>query len=346
MANDAITHFHEAITAVRAQAAAPQPPETMVRDALKAYLRSLDPYSGYLTPQEYATGKDVADAAYAGVGMDLFPDHDGSLVCIPFPGGPAAQAGVRYGDVLVAVDGAPVRGLGVLDIGVRVRGQKGSPVSLAVASPGASPRTVELKRDTIAFRSVAVFAKAKPLPVIRIYRFGDATRRELKKAIASIGLLTDKIIDLRGTIGGDLEEAMACAKLFLESGQTIASLHSPSGEVVYTVDREPSDLFSRLFIWQDRMTAGEAEAFVSGLVLNGRAMSMGQRTFGKGSVQSVVGLSDGSAVVVTHGLLHAANGKVFDGVGLEPDVSIPPESAGDDAFFAKEVEKALKPGLL
>jgi carboxyl-terminal processing protease len=326
--SDPMILFYEALTQIQANALAPDPPMAVVRTFLREYLKQADPFADYLTPEEYAAfSLSATDARYSGIGMDIGGEPSGKIICIPYPGGPAEQAGVVYGDELTAVDGAAVDGQSTYQVGLNIRGAPGTPVRLTLQGRGRMPRTVAVVRARIRAKSIFTVPRG-PYSVIRILKFTRNTPRELKPALAAGGRGGVQIIDLTGNMGGDLYAAVACASLLLPEGSPIVAVKTREGFKRHSAGPGPADLASRLFLWQDARTASAAEVFVAALVQNGRGVSIGRTSFGKGVAQRVVELMDRSAMILTYAELTPPSGSSFHGAGLKPLVPLPLETAG------------------
>ncbi len=314
--------FQEAMSRIQEQALAPDPPRRMVQQALKFYLRQLDPYSDYLSPGEYAALLQAQREAYAGVGMEIMEDRQGRVICLPHPGSPAEKAGIRYGDVLGAVDGVPRQDQPVLALGAKVRGPAGSQVRLVVQTQGQAPRELVLERRHLGQASVFKTALAG-VEVVSIPRFTNGTAAELRVIWAGLPAGTAKVLDLRGNGGGDLNASLEAAGLFLAEDSILGYLQGRRGTSARQARQQPLDLKSPIYLWQDGLTASAAEVFIAALTQNGRAVSLGERTFGKGLTQRLNELSDGSCLLITYAKLLTPRGQAFDGQGLAPHKILP-----------------------
>jgi carboxyl-terminal processing protease len=310
--------FLEAVRTIADRALqSPQPPE-VVRGCLKAYVTTLDPHSDFLSADDYAAYRHAQNPDYGGVGMELVRDPKGAFVCMPYPGSPAEQAGLVDGDQLIAVDGHPCGGLSLIRVGPRVRGPSGTAVRLTVQGPSeTAPRDVRVVRAPVQARS-AVPRRYAPFAAVRIYAFTSQTAEELDRIVGTLDPDQPLVIDLRGNPGGDLFGAVDTARLFLAEGQPIVELRTRSKQTPFVVKNGAKHLSRPLYLLQDSRTASAAEVFVAALVGNGRAHSLGSRTFGKGTTQDLVELVDGSALVLTDGQLYGPGSRSFDGVGLRP----------------------------
>ena len=332
--NDDMLLLYEALTRIEQLSIAPETEGGMAHKAVKGYLNQLDPFSDLLTPAEYARYRKAMSDSYAGVGMEIFGDRTGRVLCLPYPGGPAARAGIGYGDELLFVDGQPVDGRSLYLVGADIRGPESSSVSLTVRSPSGEVKTGGLVRQAVARASVAV-GEQGGLAVIRIYHFDADTDRDLGRALAGLDPALAKVIDLRGNTGGDFHAAVRAASLFLEPGRVVVDKRGKTEMRTFRAgegDKNPSPLV----LWQDGLTASAAEVFLGALTGNGRAVSVGRTSFGKGVAQAVVELSDGSVMFVTDGALRTPAGNYYHQRGLEPDY--PLEGAGDGDCLAATLE--------
>ena len=343
--NESMLLFFEAVEKIRSHSINSDSAQEIVRKALREYLKKQDPFADYLTADEYAALKVAsADNRYAGVGMDLAIDSSGKVLCIPFPGSPAERGGIHYGDALLAVNGAAVEGRSVFAIGKGIRGPRGGTVKLTVLKHSGKVHEVTLIREAIQFKSVHLESSGQ-LSIIRILRFTPETPAELKPALAQSTLRNAPLVmDLRGNTGGDLFAAIDCASLFLKKGARIALLKTHQGEQWLINKEDPLVSASRLYLWQDRQTASAAEVFIAALTDNGRAVSIGETTFGKGVALRFVELTDGSALLLTYANIFPPNGASFHGVGLKPSISLSATSGStqDKSQYLDETNHLLE----
>ena len=305
----------------------------IVRGALSAYLTELDPYSQYLDPKQYRLFKDVLSAQYSGVGMELDRDSQGRYICLPYPGGPADSAGVQSGDQLLKVDGQAVSGLSPWQVAQAVRGKAGSRVKLLVRQGSARARMVTATRANL--DQETVFAdQVDGVNRLRITRFGVLTPGQLRQALMRQKEAEPLILDLRGNPGGDLGAAIDSAALLAPLGKTLVTVRTRAGDKPYVNSTQPLRTPGRTYIWQDQRTASAAEVFSAALTRNGSAVSIGRTTFGKGLRQSVLELSDGSALILSDAYLIPPDGKPYHGKGLAPDREVKAKEPKDRDYLA------------
>jgi carboxyl-terminal processing protease len=289
--------------------------------AIKGYLRGIDAYSTYISPEEVQALRAADSHEFVGVGMDIIQDHKGFLYCLPYAGSPAEQAGIGYGDILRTIDGVQVETLSLQSVKSRIRGKEGSALTLGIVD-GKGWRESILKRRRITSPAVELL-RDDTVARIRILSFDRHTMGELLAALTAIPAGSSLILDLRGNIGGDLEVATDCSGLFLPEGALIVSMQNKFG--ASRVLRAKAGIKAKvgsIVLWQDRFTASSAEVFCAALAQNKRGKTLGQVSFGKGVTQRVMPADDGGLYVITNAELLPPNGKPYDRKGLEPDLPI------------------------
>jgi len=316
--------FVEAVVTLRERLLDPPPTDTLAHDLLDAYVRSLDPYSEFLTPAERERLELARSDEYAGVGIEVLRRADGRFVCYPMPGGPAAEAGIEAGDILTAVDGRSTAGSTLYDLVAAVRGEAGEGVRLTVIRPDGGRRTFAVERRAVREQTV-IPTEIAGRPALRVVKFASRTADDLAAALETVDV-DWVILDLRSSPGGQVDAAIEAARLFLPREAALGSLVTRDGEQRW--GGGDGQAFSGLtIVLQDRLTASAAELFTAALVENRRAVSIGHHSFGKASAQQLVPLHDGSAMVVTTGRLHGPRGATWGLYGLRPSVTLPADAA-------------------
>lgn len=336
--NDDFLVFFDAVRKVVDHGLGPVDTRALIERSLTAVLDGLDPYSEYLPPEAFAAYRASLRSDYAGVGMEIAREGDDEVACFPYPGGPAAFAGVRDADRLVAVDGVPTRGRPLHSVGAGIRGLPDASVELTVQRGGDPEQTLTVKRAPVRARSV-VTTRRCGVPVMRIHSFTTGTADEVEQVMRALDGATPLVIDARSNPGGDLFAAMDVARRFLPRGSTLGTLRARDGDTPYTVNEAPTWPERRLYIMQDRRTASAAEFFVAALTGNGRARSLGERTFGKGTTQKVIELVDGSGLVITDAVMRTPRGETFHGAGLAPDIYIDMAAMDEEDVFRRVADE-------
>ncbi len=326
--------------------------ERLMKAAIRGILSELDPYSEYLEGDALADLAEETEGAYVGVGIELVQREDGRIgVLAAIDGGPAARAGVRPGDVLAAIDGVGVPpGSGIDLVVARLRGAVGSEVGLTLERENhEGTLMVRLKRERIRIESVRAQALPDGVAYLRISQFQADTARELRRAVERLvrrlgRMPSAAIIDLRNNPGGLLPSAVEVADLFLDGGVVVKVV---GRNPVHTAEfsASPGDLLDGrpIVVLIDLGTASAAEIVAAALRDHGRARLLGQPSFGKGSVQTLLPLSEREAIKLTTARFHAPSGRPLDGRGLEPDQRI--ELARGASGFGIEADPAVAAAL-
>ncbi len=306
-------------------AAKPVSRSVLERAAVEGMLSALDDrWSSYYTPDDFRRFQDVLDGSYSGVGLWVRRDPSGSLVVSSVqPGSPASAAGVAAGDVLLAVSGRTVSGRSVADVVSSLRGSSGTTVRVTWRRHGREV-TSNLQRLSINVDDVSAQMLSPHVVRLRIAAFTRGVGRWVRQQLQDDrGQVTGVVLDLRGNPGGLLDEAVETASAFLDGGQVVSFVrrgHAP--QVLNALAH--GDTGTPLVVLVDGGTASAAEIVAAALQDRGRAVVVGSRTFGKGSVQEPSRLADGSALELTVGRYLTPSGHSIDGVGVEPDDSVDP----------------------
>ena len=316
--------------------------QRIVIDSLKAYLAQRDPYSDVLDASEYAKFRQAGRGAYAGVGMELEKRRSGGVLCYPLPGSPAALAGILPGEQLAAVNGVPASGKSLAALAALITGPAGSALRLEVVGSDGRPRLVSMTRAVVRAKTVSDYRHG-PLRIIRLSSFGPDTRRELDYLVSGWNARSPIVIDLRGCGGGDFHAAVDAAMLFLRRGERIVSVQRRSGTRAYANTLARDDPIPQVYLWQDGATASAAEVFIAALVENARGISIGTASAGKGTLQEIIPLADGAALLLTTGSLSTPNGRRFDGQGLAPVQALAAGSGTGDYARQVQGQEALGP---
>jgi carboxyl-terminal processing protease len=292
----------------------------LIQDTLRFYVAKTDPYAAYMIADEFTKWKKSQGDLYVGIGMEIVKDSEGQITCLPYAGSPAEKAGIRPGDHIISIDGEPVRGRSILAVGSMARGGQDTSVNLLIMT-GGQQKNFNVKRSPISFDSVSI-SRIENISVIKIPAFTRDTKVKLESALAEIDKTNPFVFDLRGNAGGDLSAAIDSAMLFLDDHKKVVSIKTRQGIEKYESGNGIVNSGSQLFLWQDEGTASAAEVFIAALTNNHRAVSIGKKSFGKGTKQEIFEMSDGSALFITTGFLQTPDGLYFDGKGLHPDYTI------------------------
>jgi carboxyl-terminal processing protease len=297
--------------------------------AIQAMMEALnDPYSAYLDPQMYQMEVEDTGGKFEGIGAEVSIRDGAVTIVAPYPGSPAEKAGIKAGDVIVAVGGEPVEGLSLLDVIAKVRGPSGTTVELIVMHQGeAEPVQLTVTRGEINVPSVMFEMLDGNVAYIYITQFGDNTNSELGAVLEKVQQqnATGIVLDLRNNPGGNLQTVLDVASRFLEPGEVVLSVRYNDGrveELKANSQNPATDL--PMVVLVNVGSASASEVLSGALQDHGRAVIAGQVTFGKGSVNYMVPLADGSAIYITAARWLTPNGKLIEGEGIQPDYELNP----------------------
>jgi carboxyl-terminal processing protease len=323
----------EAADRIASKAARPVDRKALERAAVEGMLKVLgDRWSAYYGASQYTSFQDALDGHYSGVGLWLAAAPAGSVrIGSVLAGSPAARAGLRSGDVIESVAAHPVRDLGVTRVAELLRGRADSKVAVVVRR-GTSTRDLRLTRATVISNDVVVEHLHGDISRIQVRAFTSGVGREVRDALATAGDPGSGgvVLDLRDDPGGLLTEAVEVASVFLDGGPVVS--YERRGKAPQTLDATAGgDLTTPVVVLVNNTTASAAEVVTAALQDRNRAVVVGSRTYGKGSVQEPSRLSDGSGFELTVGRYLTPAGRSLDGVGIEPDVLVSPQLAPEVA---------------
>lgn len=321
--------LEEAADRIATQARRPVARSELERGAIEGMLRTLgDRWASYYPPAEFNGLTSVLEGRYSGVGLWVRRDPEGrTSIASVQPGSPAGRAGVRVGDELIAVAGVRTAGRSVADVVAALRGSPGDAVTVAVRRGGHS-RVLRLRRVDVLSADVTVDALTRDVIRIRVAAFTRGAGRQVRAAVVgrSGPPPGGVVLDLRDNPGGLLDEAVETASAFLSGGPVVSyERRNAPPRVLDAVG--VGDTAVPVAVLVDGGTASAAEVVAGALQDRNRAVVIGSRTFGKGSVQEPSRLSDGSALELTVGRYRTPRGRVLDGVGVEPDLEVAPDAA-------------------
>src|ERR1051325_4550842 len=278
------------------------PDKAIYNGAIPGMLHVLDPHSNFFDPKSYSLLKEDQRGKYYGVGMTVGPRNNKVIVIAPFVGTPAYRAGIRPGDIIIAVDGKPTDNMTAGDVADLLKGPKGTTVHITVLREGAEkPIEFAVVRDEIPRYSVDLHFMIRPgVGYMHVSGFNETTEHEVAAALDEMGELKGLILDLRQNPGGLLSEGVGVADKFLKKGQVIVSHHGRSSpEKVYRAAHGNSRKEYPLVVLVNRLTASAAEIVSGAIQDHDRGLIVGEVTFGKGLVQTVYPLSENTGLALT-----------------------------------------------
>jgi carboxyl-terminal processing protease len=295
--------------------------------ALRAAVSSLDSYSDYMTADDYEEFSMAANQEYVGVGIEVGQFSGRIIISQVFEQGSAASGGILSGDFIIGVDGVDTREESLGEVIDRIRGEPGSMVSLEIERPiTAEEHTFELERRAIALDSVVdVEMATETVGYMRVRQFIDETDLEMVSAIHALNAqgMQGLILDLRGNPGGRLDIAVRMAEVFLEAGQKILTVQSRRGvEEVFYAEATVDAFQQPLVVLIDGDSASASEILAGALRDHARAVLVGEKSYGKGSVQSVYSFRDGDGLKLTSARYLLPSGEAINGTGVYPNVTV------------------------
>jgi carboxyl-terminal processing protease len=341
----------EVLERVKREFVEPVSDRQLMNNAVRGMVAELDAHSQFLDAREYEEIRINTSGSYTGVGLELQADAGRVGVVTPIEGAPAARAGILAGDAILTIDGAPVDRSNISKAILRMRGPAGSRVLLTVARAGhPEPLAFDVLRQAVDVHSVRAESLGEGYAYVRISHFSDTTALDLRSSLARLsaeapGALRGLVLDLRNNPGGVLEAAVDVADSFLDQG-TIVTASGRTRAASFRHDAAPGDLLAGapVVVLVNAGSASAAEIVAGALQDNRRATIAGTRTFGKGSVQTVMPLSGGHAVKLTTSRYFTPSGVSIHGRGSAPDVDLSASNADDSVRRALQLLKS-RPGL-
>jgi carboxyl-terminal processing protease len=301
----------------------------LLQAAIRGMVASLDPYSAYLDGDEYDEVKISSSGRYSGVGIELSIEDEQVVVIAPFDGSPAALAGIHSGDIIVTIDGIPVNTNTLADTIGRMRGAEGTSVKIGIIREGhPEPMLFTLKRSRVELHSVRAEMLESGYGYVRISQFSETTGDDLNAALKNLrkhngAPLKGLVLDLRDNPGGVLEAAVSVADTFLDSG-VIVTAKGRTPDSKFEMSATPGDALNGapIVVLVNGGSASASEIVAGALKDQHRAKLMGRTTFGKGSVQTIIPLSDDRAVKLTTSLYYTPSGVSINHRGIAPDIEL------------------------
>jgi len=325
--------------------------------AVEGMVRTLDPHSSFMDPRSYSALKEETEGEYGGVGLELATRGEDVVVVAPVDGSPAARAGFQPGDRLVEVDGVAISGKRETDAVHALVGPPGTKVVIkAQRAAWQEPRTFTLVRDVIHVVSVESKLFDRKLGYVKIKTFQDRTDQYLRKALDDLraragGQLGGLVLDLRHNPGGLLDQAVKVSDRFLDSGVIVTTKGRGGRHVeVERAHAKGTEPRYPMAVLVDGGTASASEIVAGALQDSGRAVVIGTQTFGKGSVQTVIELEDGSGLKLTVARYYTPSGRSIQERGIAPDVWVKASDADEDGprerslpghFKGEEIQAAM-----
>lgn len=324
---DELRTFADVFSQIRAGYVEEIDDSTLLEYAIQGMLSGLDPHSVYMTKDEFSNLQEGTSGEFSGLGLEVGLEDGFITIIAPIDGSPAAAADLRSGDIILKLDNAPVQGMGLNEAIETMRGPKGSKIELTIGRPGESqPFTVTLVRDTIKMASVRGRWLEPGYGYIRIAQFQVDSGEDVAKALQKLrdsGELKGLVLDLRNNPGGVLGASVSVADLFLDGGPVVYTEgRLPNSNMEFNA--QPGDVTNDtpMVVLINAGSASASEIVAGALQDRGRAVIMGSDSFGKGSVQTIVPLSESRAIKLTTALYFTPKGRSIQAEGIVPDILV------------------------
>ena len=320
--------FGEVFELVRADYASDVSDDLLVESAINGMLTSLDPHSNYMNAKNFNDMKVQTRGEFGGLGIEVSMDNGFVKVVSPIDDTPAAHAGLKPGDLITQLDGHPVQGMTLPEAVEKMRGPVNSDIKLTIRRSGRDPFDVKLTRATIKIQSVRSHLIGDDIGYIRITSFNEQTDVGLNNAMKNLkqqagSKLRGIILDLRNNPGGLLDQAVAVSDAFLDHGE-IVSTRGRRSEDAQRYDARPGDIAAGLpvAVLINGGSASASEIVAGALQDHHRAILLGTRSFGKGSVQTIIPLPAHGAMRLTTARYYTPSGRSIQAKGIEPDILV------------------------
>lgn len=302
--------------------------EKLTTNAIEGMLKNLDPYSAYLSPERYRELEIGTSGEFGGVGMEVTVENGVLKVISPIEGSPADLAGIKPGDLITEIDGKPTQGMVVFEAVKLLRGPKGSKVTITVTRDDEGSRPITLTRDVIHIKSVKYELLDNNIGYVKISQFQENVSDELEDALSKLqhesgDSLRGLVLDLRNNPGGLLDEAIKVANQFMDKGLIVSVRGRTANQSKeYYATKGGSKQNVSLVVLVNEGSASASEVVAEALQDSKRATIVGSKTFGKGSVQTIIQLDDGSGLKLTTAKFYAPSGRSISDVGVTPDIVV------------------------
>ncbi|HEX7968289.1 MAG TPA: S41 family peptidase [Stellaceae bacterium] len=323
--------YRRVVDRVRSGYVEPVSDDRLVKDSLKGMLTGLDPHSDYMDEDEYREMLADSHGEFAGIGTELTRDESHPKIISPIDDTPAARAGLKPGDVILRIDGHPTEGMSLKEAVDQLRGPSGTKVRVTIMRLGQRPFDVTLTRALIRVVSVKSHLEPGRIAYLRVTTFAEKTQSEFLDALDHLkreagGRLDGVVLDLRNDPGGLLDTAVRVAANFLDGG-TIVSTHGRNSGEDETYAAQPDGDRVRgvpVIVLVNGASASASEIVAGALQDRHRATVLGTRSFGKGSVQTIIPLDGHGALRLTTARYYTPSGRSIQGEGITPDVVVLP----------------------
>ena len=319
-------------------------PAAISDGAIRGMLVALgDPYAGFLDIEQYSLETEDIRGFFGGIGAEVGIRDGAMTILAPMPDTPAEAAEIRPGDVILEVDGVSIQGLSLLEVVQLIRGDKGTKVKILIRHlSSAEPVLIEIERDIINLKSVELLMQVGRIGHLRLSGFTGTTNDDLREALErferSQGL--GIVLDLRNNPGGLVSSVVDVTSQFIDDGLVLYQIDAKGDRRNWGVKSGGKALDIPMVVLVNEFSASASEVFTGAIIDNERATVIGATTFGKGSVNNLWPLNDGSGINFTTARWFTPNGVLIEGEGITPDVLLEPigENEDDDIHLDRAIE--------
>jgi len=320
-------------------------PAKLTTSAIEGMLKSLDPYSVYFTPERYKEFEEGTTGEFGGVGIEIFTQGDYIKVIAPFDDTPAQRAGIKPGDLIIGINGVTTRGMSPYEAVKALRGKVGTDVTITLRrARDEKVEDVTLTREVIHALSVKYKLEESGVGYLKLTHFQEKTTEELSNALKELekenaAPLRGLVLDPRNNPGGLLNQAVDVTDKFIDKGLIVSVRGRSTAQTTdYYASKEQTAYEHPMVVLVNKGSASASEVVAEALQDRKRAVILGDKTFGKGSVQTIIRLDDGSGLKLTTAKFYAPSGRSINGVGVTPDVFVEEGSGQDDVQLTRALE--------
>ena len=338
-----MTVYSEVLNRIRTEYVEEPNINSVTSGALHGLLESLDADSSYLSPAEYKAFKANRADGKAGIGATVSKRFGYAAIVSVIPGGPADKAGVSAGDIIEFIDGQSTHEMSLASVKARLSGEPGSRLDCSVIrTRKIEPQKITIVRELVGVPAVQEQTMADGVGYVKAQVLNKGRAQDITAKIKSLQRQGAKklILDLRNSSEGDEEEGVAVANLFLDNGMIASVQGQKYDKVTYTADAQKKITDLPLVVMVNRGTAGAAEIVAAAILENGRGDVVGDKTFGEGSVQKLIEVPDGSALILSIAKYYTPKGKAIQENGITPNVQV---AAGEDLAALPDDEDGNAP---
>lgn len=326
--------FTEALDRIRMSYVEEIDDHTLLENAIRGMLSGLDPHSAYMSGADYDLLQETTSGEFGGLGIEVGRQDGYIRVISPIDDSPADRAGIQAGDLIIEIDNKPLREMSPDEAANMMRGEPGSPVTVTIAREGQEPFDLTIVREVIAINSVRSRVLEPGYAYVRISVFrvntGEELEKEVEKLQAENSALKGIVLDLRNNPGGVLQAAVGVVDAFVSEGRIVYTKgRIQEGDMEFMATRRNVSDDVPLVVLINGGSASASEIVAGALQDHGRAIIMGTRSFGKGSVQTVLPLDEKRAIKLTTSLYYTPSGRSIQAQGIEPDIIV------DEAFVTR-----------